>query len=96
MEGLPALPAEKIARNWYHMQPQGRKDQGRNSFSDLVQGWAKVHFPGSVNMRRENCVFLHTAGRRTQIVHLIFTEPGKCTLVHPGKQTLVQDKKKDR
>ena len=36
MEGLPALAAEKIARNWYHMQPQKRKDLRRNSFSDLV------------------------------------------------------------
>ena len=37
MEGLPTLPAEKIARNWYHMQPQGRKEQGRNFFTDVVE-----------------------------------------------------------
>ena len=54
-------------------------DQGRNP--KVIQGWTKVCFPGSVNMR---CVPLPAAGRRTQIFHLKFTEPGKFTLAHPG------------
>ena len=48
-----------------------------------VQGWAKVRFPGSVNMRWKSCVLLPAAGRRTQFFHLIFTKPGKHTLAHP-------------
>ena len=45
----------------------------------IVQGWAKVHFPGSVNM--------HTAGRRTQILHLT---PWKRTLAHPCMSSIAR------
>ena len=38
---------------------------------------------GSVNMRRKNCVLLPAAGRRTQLFHLIFTQPGAYLLEHP-------------
>ena len=48
-----------------------------------VQGWAKVRFPGSVNMWWKSCVLLPAAGKRTQLFHLIFTEPGTHTLAHP-------------
>ena len=34
-----------------------------NALIDL-QGWAKVRFPGSVNMRWKICVFLPAAGRK--------------------------------
>ena len=50
-----------------------------------VQGWAKVWFPSSGNMRRKSCVLQPAAGRRTQFFHLIFTEPGNRTLAHPCK-----------
>ena len=49
----------------------------------ILQGCTLWCAPGSVNMRRKNCVLLPAAGRRTQYFHLIFTEPGKCTLAHP-------------
>ena len=48
-----------------------------------VQGWAKVRIPGSVSMTRKSCVVLPAAGRRMQLFHLIFTEPGNRTLAHP-------------
>ena len=51
--------------------------------STVLQGWTKVWFPGSVNMRRKSYVFLPAAGRRKQFFHLIFTEPGNHTLAHP-------------
>ena len=41
-----------------------------------VQGWTKTWSPGSVNMRWKSCVLLPAEGRRTQLFHLIFTEPG--------------------
>ena len=49
----------------------------------LVQGCTKRWTPGSVNMKRKNCVLLPAAGRRAQLFHLIFTEPGVHLLVHP-------------
>ena len=36
-----------------------------------------------MNMRRKNCVPLPAAGTRTQLLHLIFTEPGVHLLGHP-------------
>ena len=48
-----------------------------------VQGCTKRWTPGSVNMTRKNCVLLPAAGRRAQLFHLIFTEPGVHLLVHP-------------
>ena len=48
-----------------------------------IQGWAKVRFPGSVNMRWKHCVVLPAAGRRTQLFHLIFSEPGVCGFADP-------------
>ena len=49
----------------------------------VIQGWAKVGFPGSVNIRWKIYVLLPAAGSRTQFFLLIFTEPGKHTLAHP-------------
>ena len=46
MEGLPALAAEKIARNWYHMQPQGERTKAEfflrlsRDLLELLQGLA--------------------------------------------------------
>ena len=40
-----------------------------------LQGWTLWCALGSVNMRRKNCVTLPAAERRTQLFHLIFTEP---------------------
>ena len=34
-------------------------------------------------MRRKSCILLPAAGRRTQLFHLIFSEPGVHLLVHP-------------
>ena len=55
------------------------------SFANLrnIQRGATVGAPGSVNMRRKNCVFLPAAGRITQLFHLIFTEPRANHKVHP-------------
>ena len=36
-----------------------------------------------MNMRRKSCVLLPAAGRKTQLFHLISTEPGVHLLVHP-------------
>ena len=46
----------------------------------ILQGSAKKQAPGSVNMRRKNCVLLPAAGRRTQFFLLTFMEPGACIL----------------
>ena len=48
-----------------------------------VQGWTLWCAPGSVNLSRKYCVLLPAAGRRTQLFHLIFTEPGVPVLGHP-------------
>ena len=43
-----------------------------------IQGSANPQTPGSENKRKKNCVLLPAAGRRTQLFHLIFSEPGVC------------------
>ena len=48
-----------------------------------LQRWPKRWTPGSVNVRRNNCVLLPAANSRTQLFHLIFTEPGVHLLGHP-------------
>ena len=58
-------------------------------FEMCVQGWAKVCFPGSVDMRTKLCVLLLAVGRKTQNFHLIFTEPGKRTFAHPCKIAVI-------
>ena len=45
-----------------------------NKSITYIQGWPKRWTPGSVNMRRKNCVLLPAASRTTQISHLIFKE----------------------
>ena len=53
-------------------------------FQELtVQGWPKRWSPGSVNVRRKICVLLPAAGRKTQLFHLIFREPGVHLLGRP-------------
>ena len=37
-------------------------------------------------MKKKSCVLLPAAGRRTQVFHLIFTEPGKRTLARPYRR----------
>ena len=62
------------------------RERGRGDHSDrpfVVQGWPKRWTPGSVNMRRKNCVLLPAAGKRTQLFHLTFTEPWVHLLGHP-------------
>ena len=49
----------------------------------LVQGWPKRWTRGYVNLRWKSCVLLPAAGRRTQFLSLIFTEPGVHLLGHP-------------
>ena len=49
----------------------------------FVQGTTKRRLPGSVNVRKKNCVLLPAAGSRTQFFHLIFTKPGRRLLVVP-------------
>ena len=41
-----------------------------------LQGSSKRWTTGSMNVRMKNCVLSPAAGRRTQLFHLIFTEPG--------------------
>ena len=50
--------------------------------SKLLQGLANPRGPGSENIRIKGCVFLPAAGRRTQLFHIIFTEPGPCGLAY--------------
>ena len=54
----------------------------------LIQGSANPRTPGSVNMRIKSCVLLPSAGRKTQLFILIFTEPGICGLADPCTGTL--------
>ena len=51
----------------------------------LLQGSANPQTPGSENKRIKSCVLLPAAGRRTQLFHLIFTEPGVCGFAEPCK-----------
>ena len=53
------------------------------TMTKVIQGWPKRWTPGSVNMKRKNCVLLTAAGRKTQPFHLKFTEPGVHLLGHP-------------
>ena len=48
-----------------------------------IQGSANPQTPGSENKRKKNCVLLPAAGRRTQLFHLIFSEPGVCGFADP-------------
>ena len=48
-----------------------------------LQGSANPQTPGSENKRIKSCVLLPAAGRRTQLVHLIFTEPRVCGFAQP-------------
>ena len=48
-------------------------------YRDGLKRWA----PGSMNMRRKNCILLPAAARRTHLFHLIFTESGVYLLGHP-------------
>ena len=41
-----------------------------------LQGSANPQTPGSEDKRIKSCVLLPAAGRRTQLFHLIFSEPG--------------------
>ena len=50
---------------------------------DTVQGSANPQTPGSENKRIKSCVLLPAAGRRTQLFHLIFSEPGVCGFADP-------------
>ena len=48
-----------------------------------LHGSANPQIPGSENKRIKSCVLLPAAGRRTQLFHLIFTEPGPRGLADP-------------
>ena len=48
-----------------------------------VQGSANPQTPGLKNKRIKSCVLLPAAGRRTQLFHLIFSEPGVCGSADP-------------
>ena len=53
------------------------KNPSENSAPDqYIQGSANPQTPGSENKRIKICVLLPAAGRRTQLFHLTFTEPG--------------------
>ena len=49
--------------------------------------WFKMPY-----MRRKNCILLPAAGRRTQLFHPIFTEPGVHLLGHPCTLYLASEK----
>ena len=51
--------------------------------SVTLQGSANPRTPGSEDMRIKSCVFLPAAGRRGQLVILIFSESGVCGLADP-------------
>ena len=55
----------------------------------IIQGCTLWCAPGSVNMRWKNYVLLPAEGRRKQLFHLIFTEPGEHHKVHPCRAELV-------
>ena len=61
----------------------------REKIGMFIQGCTKRWTPGSVNMKRKNCVLLPAAGRRAKLFHLIFTEPGVHLLVHPCKGPII-------
>ena len=45
------------------MSVEGAMNVLFNASQTALQGWSKVQDPGSVNMRRTNCVFLPAVGR---------------------------------
>ena len=53
--------------------------------SNVIQGSSNPQTPGSENKRIKICVLLPAAGRRTQLFHLIFSEPGVCGFADPCK-----------
>ena len=55
-----------------------------------LQGCTKRLFPGCVKLDERVAFCLPTAGRRTQFFHPIFTQPGKCLLVHPCTNMLIR------
>ena len=50
---------------------------------NALQGSANPQTPGSENKRIKICDFPPAAGRRTQLFHLIFSEPGVCGFADP-------------
>ena len=48
-----------------------------------LQGSANLRGPGSENKRINGCVILPAADRRTQLFHLIFTQPGPRGFAYP-------------
>ena len=85
-----STPGTKIRHRWqsWHISvPLLRRTEDHVTH----QEWAKVWFPVSVNVWRKSCVLLPTAGRRTQLFHLIFMEPGNHTLAHPCTVSLFWD-----
>ena len=48
-----------------------------------IQGSANPQTPGSENKRIKSCLLLPATGRKTQLFHLIFTEPGVCRFADP-------------
>ena len=48
-----------------------------------LQGTSKIAFPASVNIMRNNCVFLPAVGTQRQLFHIIFTEPREGFLEDP-------------
>ena len=64
-----------ISRRW---------DTSHNTASTLdIQGWILCCAPGSVNMRRENCVFPACCMQKNAIFYLIFMEARAHHKVHP-------------
>ena len=51
--------------------------------TEIVQGTSKKRFPGCVKLGEKVAFCLPTAGRKTQLFHIIFTEPGKDILEVP-------------
>ena len=68
-----------------------RQVTSRSLHFGFVRGCTKRWTPGSVNMKRKNCVLLPAAARRAQLFHLLFTEPGVHLLVHPCKLDRLRD-----
>ena len=73
-------PFMKISTNMLKLtKPQFEK----GDVYQLLQGSANPQTSGSENKRIKICVLLAAAGRRTQLFHLIFSEPGVCGFAGP-------------
>ena len=75
-----SVRSKLVISTWHVMMHEFKSEYLIPEEGHTVQGCTLWCAPGSVNMRRENCVLLPAAARRTQFFHILITKPGRSPL----------------